>query len=51
MKTLSMDLTKEGAKTIIDTLEIGMYESHEYAAVKFMVAELEMYIKNYSEEA
>lgn len=51
MKTFSMDLTKEGAQTIIDTLEIGAYNSHEYAAVKFMKFELEMYIKNYSEEA
>lgn len=50
MKTFSMWLTKEGAQTIIDTLNIGAYESHEYAAVKFMKAELELYIKNYSKE-
>lgn len=51
MREFSVWLTKDGAQTIIDTLEIGAYNSHKYAAVRLMIADLEQYIKNYPEEA
>ncbi|MGY0013344.1 hypothetical protein [Bacillus anthracis] len=50
MKMFSMYLTKEGAQTILDTLEIGSYESYEYAFVKFMKAELAAFIVRISKE-
>ncbi|WP_179864276.1 hypothetical protein [Bacillus wiedmannii] len=50
MKTFSMDLTKEGAQTILDTLEVGAYNSYEYAAVKFMKVELAAFIVRISKE-